>query len=273
MRNNQYGFSLVQVLIAIAMAGGLSLIILKLQENSGKIIKNAETSQSIQELMAEVTSNLSSTASCSETFQNRIISPTPASIPTLKKVLKRDGSVYTFLEANKEYPEFSVKVENITYSETIDEFLELEIHFTKLHAGSIGGKNITKKMKLNFQKNALNRITSCGASVVGAMQIVPAEKPGVQGKTGDQACQEIGKECLYVTSYNFIKEDAHCMGSNHCMRICTTNYNQSLPGVQNSVGNSDHDNIHDCTARLGEHTTYLHVSVVRCNAFFSAVCQ
>lgn len=97
-----------------------------------------------------------------------------------------------------------------------------------------------------------------------------------QGRTGTQACASIGKTCVRTFSYNFIRDDADCAAAGflHCMRVCATWYNQSLPGVVNVVDvNKGQDNIHSCDAFLGQYTTYLHVGVVRCNAFFSAVCN
>ena len=99
---------------------------------------------------------------------------------------------------------------------------------------------------------------------------------GYAGQTGTQACNAIGKSCSRVISYNFIKASANCPGAEHCMRVCMTWYNQGLPGVedgQDGVGDGPRDNIHSCNARLGEYTTYLHSGVVRCNAYFSAVCN
>ena len=105
-----------------------------------------------------------------------------------------------------------------------------------------------------------------GGGIIGAQD-------GYAGQTGTQACAAIGKTCSRVISYNFIKEDVACPGATHCMRVCMTWYNQSLPGVEDGMDGGSKDNIHSCNARLGEYTTYLHAGVVRCNAYFSAVCN
>jgi len=104
--------------------------------------------------------------------------------------------------------------------------------------------------------------------LAGTTEMLGAED-GYAGQTGTQACQKIGLRCSRVVSNNFILQDAGCPGATHCLHICATYYNQGLPGVQNG---GDHDNIHSCNARLGNYTTYLHSGVVRCNAFFSAIC-
>jgi len=92
---------------------------------------------------------------------------------------------------------------------------------------------------------------------------------GYAGQTGNQACQAEGLQCVRVVSHNFIREDANCPGATHCSHICDTEYNTGLQGVV--AGR--HDNIHSCNALLGEYSTYLHVNVLRCNAFFNAICN
>jgi hypothetical protein len=103
-----------------------------------------------------------------------------------------------------------------------------------------------------------------GAYIIGATD-------GYAGNTGNQACAAVGRTCNRVVSYNYIWEDAACSSAaTHCMRVCMVWYNQSLPGV---VNGGDEDNIHSCDALLGNYTTYLDPGIVRCNAFFSAVCN
>jgi len=115
-----------------------------------------------------------------------------------------------------------------------------------------------------YHYNGSNWI-SIGADIIGAQD-------GYAGQTGYQACNAIGKSCSRVISYNFIKEDANCPGATHCMRVCMIWYNQNLPGVKDGMAEGK-DNIHSCDAKLGEYTTYLDPGVVRCNAFFSAICN
>lgn len=103
------------------------------------------------------------------------------------------------------------------------------------------------------------------------------------GMTGTAACASIGKSCAYITSLNTIWDDAGCPGATHCMRVCMTWYNQSLPGIPNAFFGDWTDpvptpggqstNIHSCAARVGRYTTYLHGGVVRCGGYFSAICQ
>ena len=105
----------------------------------------------------------------------------------------------------------------------------------------------------------------------GGIEIIGADDPGAAGNTGDAACAAKGKRCVRVISHNFIKGDVSCgSAATHCIHVCDTWYNTGLAGVEQG---QDKDNIHDCSAILGEQTTYLDPRVVQCNAFFSALCQ
>jgi hypothetical protein len=114
-----------------------------------------------------------------------------------------------------------------------------------------------------------------GCSSNNGIEVIEAGGPS-DGQTGHQACQAIGKSCSHILSFTTITADVNCPSAEHCMRVCMTWYNQSLLGVPNStagVGTAQHNNIHSCDARVGFYTTYLHVGVVECGGYFSAVCQ
>lgn len=102
-------------------------------------------------------------------------------------------------------------------------------------------------------------------------------KKGYDGMTGDAACASIGKKCVAVLSHNYIFQDAACGAlATHCSHVCATWYgltgggDQAAPqGVETG---QDLSPIHDCTAKIGEYTTYLDIGIVRCNGIFSALC-
>ena len=68
MRNR--GFSLVQVMIAFAMTGGLTLVIMNLTEQGAKTQRTMELNQSIIELTNRIASIISDKEACSTMFSN-----------------------------------------------------------------------------------------------------------------------------------------------------------------------------------------------------------
>jgi len=112
--------------------------------------------------------------------------------------------------------------------------------------------------------------TKCLSNLAEAGPPIVLAAESWQGWTGDNACASVGKTCDKVISYNYIFVDAACSSATHCVHVCAAWYNQSLPGV---VNGEDHDNIHDCSAFLGWHTTYLHAGILRCAGYFSAICK
>ena len=65
---NQKGFSLVQVMIAFALAGGLSLVIMRQMQNMGKAQKLAEVKNSINETFGTIGNYIKNDTVCSSAF-------------------------------------------------------------------------------------------------------------------------------------------------------------------------------------------------------------
>jgi len=63
-----YGFSLVEILIAIGLAGGISLVIMSLMQNTKKAIETAETSNEIMQLRSKIENIMKSKESCTYTL-------------------------------------------------------------------------------------------------------------------------------------------------------------------------------------------------------------
>ena len=264
------GFSLVQVLVATGIMGGLALVLMRLQDNSSQITKTAEVNQALYIFSQEITSVLTIPKNCTETFKTLVLNETPRNITVIKKV-KNNGTPIVMYTVGNTYQNNQLKLESIQYVESSDEFLEVRMKFNKESKQVAGGKSISKVLKLSFSKDAMNRITQCGGTTqAGGLSIISSEEPGMAGKTGHEACEEKGKTCGQVMSYNYIKEENKC--GLHCVRVCATWYNQSLPGVVNGASDG-RDNLHSCDARLGDYTTYLEPGKLRCNAFFAAVCN
>ena len=149
---------------------------------------------------------------------------------------------------------------------------EIVIRGSKSKLGSTKSFEDIKKPVNVFFNTALGVSTISGCSSSSGNLKVLAPGTGYDGLSGFDACASIGGTCAFVQSHNYIQDDAGCPGATHCMRVCMTWYNQNLPGITDEAFNGK-DNVHLCAAKVGNFTTYLNPGVVRCNAFFHAVCN
>ncbi|MCT4641317.1 MAG: hypothetical protein N4A33_03400 [Bacteriovoracaceae bacterium] len=69
MFKNNNGFSLVQVMIASAIAGGLSLVVMNIISNSNKAQKTLEVNQELAEVFSRVSRYIANKDICSRVFQ------------------------------------------------------------------------------------------------------------------------------------------------------------------------------------------------------------
>ena len=84
IRKNQKGSSLVEVILAAGLAGGLALVVAKIAQDSIRIGKTAETNMEINGIVSNISQILSDGESCSTTVgMNREIG---AQITHIKRV-------------------------------------------------------------------------------------------------------------------------------------------------------------------------------------------
>jgi Tfp pilus assembly protein PilE len=68
IKSNQFGFSMVQVMIAAAMMGGLSLVVLELNKSMSRTSRRARVNGELNDVIVHMREMLASTSNCSETF-------------------------------------------------------------------------------------------------------------------------------------------------------------------------------------------------------------
>lgn len=68
INSNQFGFSMVQVMIAAAMLGGLSLVVLELNKSMSRTSRRARVNGELNDVIVHMREMLASTSNCSETF-------------------------------------------------------------------------------------------------------------------------------------------------------------------------------------------------------------
>jgi type II secretory pathway pseudopilin PulG len=86
------GFSLVSVIVAAGLIGGLSLVLAKLMENSGKVVRTTEVSLESLEYEALVKDTFRSREACTNTF-GKVVNPTDPSITLREGMAPSTGNI------------------------------------------------------------------------------------------------------------------------------------------------------------------------------------
>jgi type II secretory pathway pseudopilin PulG len=297
---NSKGNSLIQVMIAGAITLIIALAVASLLMNQNKEVKAIQEKLLTQEINSQIKNTLLNSEYCSCLFRNRTFDTsvkvwTPAisnlpqayvSVPSLPLACTPDtlnlvpnvGSVISGSQ---------LQIQSLTVVDSVEVIPGSGSYTANLEVGFDQTVRALKKIKtpIVFSVNtalgtaATRPFINCMAA--NSTQQLSILKPGSghDGMTGIAACASIGKVCQYVHSLNTIWNDVGCPGATHCMRVCMTWYNMSLPGIPNSYGQLANDpvnggltNIHSCAAQIGRMKTYLHSGVVECGGFFSAVC-
>lgn len=152
------GFSLVQVMVAAGILGGLSLVVLQLAQNQNQVMTQSETKSEELELMNQVRIVLSRRQACQQTFQG--LSPDDdiaELINVTGEPVFSTGSVY----GNRSIKITRMFLENQTVpSDGGSGEVILKIMIERLKK-NVGVSNITKETMLQVATNSDNEIVSC----------------------------------------------------------------------------------------------------------------
>src|SRR5690606_9636116 len=107
---NQKGFSLVEILMAAGIVGGIALTVAKLSQDSARVTKTTEANNEINNFMSDVSYILSDKASCEATVAGS--ETIGAQISTIKKV--KDSTIFNVYELDpKKYGNNSFSISSI----------------------------------------------------------------------------------------------------------------------------------------------------------------
>ncbi len=166
VRKNFFGFSILEITIAMGILGGLSLVLMNMQEKSTKSMKTFETKSGIIDFHAVLNSYLTDKNVCDENFKGQqgnrstissivrtkpVVAPTP--IPTPEQVAVA-GQFYS----NRAFKIISMSSEKVDGSH-----INLVINYQR-GADNVkiyGQKNVTKKIPLAVTFDTNDKITSC----------------------------------------------------------------------------------------------------------------
>lgn len=159
---SNFGFSLLEVLIAASILGGLSMVLMKNQDISQKITSNLENNSEITAILSEMRSTLSSPDNCDETFKNLNGNNTPPGTITSLKYKRKDGTFADKFQLNEKIGNGYIKINSFSLSDS-DPDVALSENTTNLLIDFYRGKkstNIIKKIKLFINTTGVN-INNC----------------------------------------------------------------------------------------------------------------
>lgn len=150
----------MEVMIALALAGGLALVIAQLGKNSGEISKRADTKNSKQMLTGQISSILSDTNACSSTFSStlsaaNIVNPNLVGVTSgtgislvSGGVFKKDGTI--FLTKTGKFAEITLTDMRLRYVDVTNGLGELHITGTyKLSGKTVELKAMNIPLSIN----------------------------------------------------------------------------------------------------------------------------
>lgn len=290
-KNKSRGFSLVELMIVGGLIAGIGLVVMQLFKSTATTQNDAFNSAEYIQLRSEIDLILGNSFDCQaslkdKTFKGSTIKATPIDVelsygdqdgkPTRKFLSGTDA-------AHKKYGKLAISEMKFSmpdytagtdFPDGIGSFKgEIIVRGDKTNFGKTKSLNEIKKTITVLFNSAGGTSTIMGCNLSGSSSgrvEVISSGTGQDGNSGTAACESIGAKCAYVMSTNYIADDAGCPGATHCMRVCLTWYNRSLPGTVNGNGQ---DNIHSCDAQVGNAITYLDPGIVRCEAYFTAICN
>jgi type II secretory pathway pseudopilin PulG len=152
---NDKGMTIVNVLIAAAMMGGLALVIAQIGQNSSKIQRNAIENQDLNSFVNTVEKHMLNHEACKNTF-NGIILANEGATETISEIKNfNDITVYS----TTENPAPTYQINSMLAERTAGTGLDFKIELEKTRKGkSYGAEVVTKTIKLDASYN-----TSTGA--------------------------------------------------------------------------------------------------------------
>lgn len=270
--NNQKGFSLIEALIVAAVMATVAITMGTLLIEQRKATAFLEDKVEKIQMTRTIESLLLNNVSCDLNFQGLAL---PSVGSTLKIGSFKDSSGANIYQSNSvqnfinigqlELRNVSISAPNTTGT------VAFLFPMTRVRSGGGPSTFGTYTSLVSVRVDAANKIISCANTPT----LKVLESGDVyDGQTGDAACKSLGMKCAYMQSFNNIQGDLGCPGATHCMRVCMTWYNQSLPAVPNSssYATDANNDIHSCSAKIGYYQTYVDPGVVICGAYFSAIC-
>lgn len=307
-KNNQKGFTLVEVMITAAIMGAMAIYFTRYFSDQMKQQKTVMIKMEEANLINEIRLHLMNVDNCTESLkENKIKIQGDGKVITSDEI-KNLSKKYTLLKKDKD-PEVTIVEKYIKWEKEKAEFRygqdKLKIHsygfsiskesfkyLQKFKIGDIdfvvtldrgkggyGSQLKAYKVPLEIAIDKSSEIISCSSmglpagGEAGMVALDTKTIPGLSGNTGEEACRTKKLSCAYVQSTNYLLNSTGGLDTGYYAHSCTSSYNQSLKGIKNGGGLS---NIHSCDAKIGVFETFklpIGKGEMICAGTFVAVCN
>ncbi|MBC7429306.1 MAG: type II secretion system protein [Bacteriovorax sp.] len=184
---NRRGFSLLEIIIAMGLATGLLIFIMKMQTEQAKNAKTAIVNKEVETFFNDFRAVVDRAGYCNKSFEN--VTFTDNSRQTIDTIKNPRGDVR--YAVGETYGSNTVKLNAITLrdfkpddKDGFEGIATLEVSLERI--GKIyGGKNVTKTMEVSVSRDKVHKIISCGplSSSGGGINIVIAPGAGTSAAT------------------------------------------------------------------------------------------
>ena len=167
-KSYQLGFSLVEVLVASAVLGLLTLALLQQFTLQQKIMVTTEAGFDTIDAINQVRGVLSDAESCKTTFQNQTLSPTAVTPTNIMHAYKDASGALLYnvafttgvpINPNIQFTSFALTGANPT-----DGKATLAVEIERLKSGILGGAKVLRKIQMYVTTDASNKIQTCYAA-------------------------------------------------------------------------------------------------------------
>ena len=245
----QSGFTIVEILIAVAMMAAISVGVMRLMENMSKTSKDLQNRDEFFQITNNIALILSQPLNCQETLLNKEVNDEVVTI-------WRDAHLDTKRVSHSVNTERSAKIEiNRMWIEEIDTISRpdgstakavLAISFRKPEKISIGGQDVVKRV--NISANLCTELISFGtnrttleASCTGANQRITSGPTAWRNETtGQDGFQMVCQDCSDITKIKSCRSsnqadvsDAQLVGP-ACRQLLGGTYNEDTRRCEGS---------------------------------------
>ncbi len=195
MKNKSTGFSLVEVMIAIALMGAAAVYFMKFQQNQMRSQKTVVNSAALSEYMTSVKGYLTKPGVCQKSFGELSLKEDEE----LEGIVRPDGELK--YAVGDKLGSSSFKLESMSFKDifigevpdgetTARAEAQLELVFKKSGKGSYGNKTIKKIFELDIQVNDSNVILDCAP--LGHLSL-PSSSSSSDSESGELGSDELDK--------------------------------------------------------------------------------
>jgi hypothetical protein len=191
---NNSGFSMVQIMIAAAMMGVLSLGMLQMMENQAKSNRSIKASNELQAFFNEARAYMGKTTYCTKNFGGEVMGE--GEVLELDEIIKpNDKVLYAVGDIIGDRSLKIAKIEAIEFEKDTETTGMMKLRFTLEKLGkSYGAKFYKRSMKIDMATDEGGKVTAC--ATLGNLATGFAGEGSPQAENAEQGVKDLqeGKE-------------------------------------------------------------------------------